>query len=200
MDKIFVIAGHNTASQGAVGYDGVTEHTRTVALQNAITKELREKAVEVITDKPETNLIEVIDLLNITMSDRDTAIDIHFNDNNPRATGTEVYIHQFSENYFRDVATRVVRAVSEAIDIPIRRYVRSRDYKYPHESNRGTLGIIDKVKVDDKPACVMLVEVCFLNEKDLRDYDEMKVAKAIVKALDLPDRIGDLDPRTERRI
>ena len=200
MNRVFVIAGHSVTSQGAKGYDGEMEYLKTKELQQAVVDELLGKAVEVITDRPEQTLREVVDFLNIVMQEGDLAIDIHFNNNNPSATGTEIFIHKDSPQFFREIAARVVNAVADAQGLKVRRYVRSRDYKYPHESARGTLALIDKVFVEDKPATVMLVEVCFMNQSDMEKYDKEKVAKALVKALELPDYIGDLDPKTEKTV
>lgn len=193
MDRIYVVAGHNERSQGAIGYDGVFEHVRTLSLQRNIVERLKGYAVEVHTDSEEDSLSEVARMANELAPTH--ILDLHFNNDNPAASGAEVFVDKRTTAWNRLLAGRMVRNVSERIGIPLRRIVGSRDYKYSDESYLGSLYLLERTA---SPA--ILIEPCFLNEVDMAKYDEDIVAQAIIDAYSFPYLIGDLDPKTEKRI
>lgn len=202
MKRVYVIAGHSVGSPGAVEHDGTLEYENTVELQRKVEDLLLFYPVETVVDDPRQSLSEVIDMINGTIRKGDLVLDIHFNNNNPSATGTEVFVHKYASADTREIATKMVNAISGTLGIPVRRYVKSRDYKFPHESARGKLAIVENVDVDGEIANVVLIEVCFQNISDMGKYEPRKdeVAEAIVKSLGLPTFIGDLDPKTEPRV
>jgi len=170
MRKI-VLAGHHEGSPGAVAYNGKTEYEYNTELQDRLLT-----GDDVVTGYNGL-LSHKISWVNQISKPRDMLLEIHFNHNHPTATGTEVFIHPLTTGKNKGVAIRMVNNISEAINIPIRRFRHSRDYKYPKESERGSLGIIEKTSI---PA--ILIEVCFLNQIDLRKYDPEKVADAITES------------------
>ncbi len=199
---IYLIAGHDTHRPGAIAHNGLTEHHYTTELQHSVT--WINNRLHIKTDDESFRLTEVIEWINSNITQRDLVIDIHFNNNNPRATGTEVFIHPDAGQRTRHIATEMVQGISRIVDIPVRRHVSTRDYKYPAESHIGTLGIIERVLLEGVPAApVILLEVCFLNQRDLARYEPQKnnVAKFLYDLLIRhTPLIGNLDPKEEKRI
>lgn len=174
-DKTAVIAGHNTRRPGAYAFNGTREHEHTKELQHLISNEMMEKAIliegssiEPVTEDEYYTLVQVVDMIN---SDREIkqVIDIHFNNNNPLASGTETIVHPKTTIRNKKLAGILARGISEIIGIPHRKRVAERDYIFPSETPRGTLAIIEKTIV---PA--ILIEVCFLNTNDFLKYKEVK--------------------------
>ncbi|NBK22749.1 MAG: N-acetylmuramoyl-L-alanine amidase, partial [Spirochaetia bacterium] len=190
----FVVAGHSAKAQGAMGYDGVSEHTRTVSLQQNVCRRLKGYAVEVQQDEEGDSLSEVADKIN-SLPKGWVAIDLHFNNNNPAATGCEVFVDKRTSEWNRLVAGRMVRHLNARMGYTIRRAYGYRDYKYTDESHVGSLYIVEKTIHP-----VILIEPCFLNKRDLAVYDEDIVAQSIIDAYSLPIRLGDNDPKPEKRV
>ncbi|MFP4025760.1 MAG: N-acetylmuramoyl-L-alanine amidase [Thiohalospira sp.] len=182
--KLIVVAGHNTYEPGALGYDNVYEHTRTTSLQGAIRKQHRiiEMHGSVIIDAQDLGLRLLINEINAMIQTnrkfRYYGIDLHFNNNFPGATGTEGFIHPNTSRTNKKIATSIINESSDIIGIPVRRYKANRDYKYPAESNVGTLGMIEKTQCP-----FFLYEACFLNNVDLPKYlpKEVEIAEMIVE-------------------
>lgn len=197
---ILVVAGHSKHYPGAKAYNGMMEHYYTTKVQKDIVIELKNYAVEVFTDYEGMSLPSVIAWVNKVIRTGYIVIDIHFNNNNPSASGTEIFIHKKSNRWVREVATRISNNLSAAQGIPLRRYKSNRDYKYPEESFRGQLGIIENTIFKSSLAPVFLPEICFLNEKDMNNFDSKLVAKTIVNSLDLRVKLTCQDPKTEKRV
>lgn len=197
---VFVIAGHSVKSPGALGYDGTYEHIRTTSLQRKIVEKLRNYAVGVMVDDETMPLSSVVSWVNKNVRAGWVIIDLHFNNNFPGATGTEIFVAENSEPWLLETAERMVEAISKAQGIRVRMFDSSRKYKFPKESARGQLAIIEKTILEGTNPPTLLPEICFLNNIDLPKYNEDKVAEAIVTSLNLPTWIGDLDPKTEKRV
>lgn len=170
--KIFIIAGHSKSAPGAMGYDGITEHERTTKLQELVVQGIdnaqssfgTDMGVEV--DDDGLSLSRVVNWINQESIPGSLGIDIHFNNNNPKATGTEIIVHPNTSAENKRRATWIVNNVSRVIDIPLRRRQSGRDYIFPSETYVGKLAIIEKIKIP-----MILLEVCFLNERDLTKYN-----------------------------
>lgn len=165
--RLFVVAGHSKEAPGARAYNGVYEHTYTTRYQSHLAREhiVQELEGSVLLDPDHLELRAVIDEINSQAMPGDYGLDIHFNNNNPQATGVEVFVHPKTTRTNKQLASRMVRGVSDIINIPVRRYHGYRDYKYPTESNPGRLAIIEDTKIP-----FILAEYCFLNEFDLPKF------------------------------
>lgn len=182
---VFVIAGHSKSSPGALGYDGTYEHVRTTDLQRRIANKLRDYSVGVMVDDETMPLSSVVSWINKNIKNGWLIIDLHFNNNFPGATGTEIFVAENSEPWLLEIAERMVEAVAKAQGIRVRTADGGRKYKFPKESARGTLAIIEKTILEETNPPAILVEVCFLNNIDLPKYNPDKVAGAIVESLNL---------------
>ena len=171
--KIPIIAGHTISSPGAIAYNGETEHSYNVDLQNLIVSKqqaaisLTGSSMVPVTDNEELCLRSVINLINNTRCAA-YGLDIHFNNNNPQATGIEVFIHPNTTANNRMRADYMVKGLANIMRI------RNRGVKHPAQSARKRLAIIEETNIP-----MILVEVCFLNMNDLRHYypNKYKVAK-----------------------
>ena len=215
----FIIAGHNLLSKGAVAYNGSSEHEYTTALQSRII----EKATNYISltgssIKPETeyerySLRQTIDYINSKAVTGSIGTDIHFNFDLQGASGTEIIVHPNTGRINKRRATFIVNEISAILNIPVRRSVGHRDYKYPGELGRGNNFMLAILSDTLMPFTVP--EICFLNQNDLNKYkgNEADIADIFKKAYfsysfntQIPVKkphsiiIGDLDPKSERRI
>ena len=165
--RLFVVAGHSREAPGARAYNGIYEHTYTMMYQRCLAREhvIQELEGSVLLDPDHLALRDVIEEINSQAMPGDYGLDIHFNNNNPQATGIEVFVHPQTTRANKQLASKLVRGVSNIINIPVRRYHGHRDYKYPAESNPGRLAIIEDTNIP-----FILVEYCFLNETDLPKF------------------------------
>lgn len=180
MSKLYVIAGHTVESPGALAYNGRGEHSYTQEQQNLISAKwpVMEMEGSAVLDNDSMSLSRVIEAVNGNSKRGDYGIDLHFNNNNPEATGVEIFVSPRTTQVNRKIATDIVNGVSGILKIPVRRWVGRRDYKYPTESPRGRLGIIEQTKIP-----IVLLETCFLNSHDLTRYEAKKndVAELIIE-------------------
>jgi len=184
--NIFITAGHSTKSPGALGYDGIVEHTRNTYLQKLIVEDKKSfisyegTSINTISDEDTQTLSQVISLINKNSTPKSRGLDIHFNNNNPAATGTEIIISPLTSEENKRRATFMVRNISNLLDLRIRRRADDRDYMYPEETPRGKLAIINNTKIP-----YILYEVCFLNNRDLPKYigKEKEVATILREAM-----------------
>lgn len=181
MGNLFCIAGHDQEERGALAYNGVYEHHYTHVQQGLIAglHPVIELDGSIILDDASLKLSEVISKVNGNSRRGDYGIDLHFNNNNPRATGVEAFVHPSTTEVNRRIARQIVNEISGIINIPVRKHVARRDYKYPAESARGRLGIIERTNIP-----FILLETCFLNELDLPKYIAKKrdIASMILEA------------------
>jgi len=190
MGKLIVEAGHTPSRPGAKSYiDGKYEHCFTDDLQNRTLYKMNKKKMEYVGLQGSTmgfyhvdeekNNSQVIKLFN-SMPKGSRAISIHFNNNNPRATGTEVIIDPRTNKYNKSRASWIVRNIAQTLDIQVRRRNATRDWIYPSETFIGSIGIIERTTIP-----VILVEVSFLNERDLAKYFGKEDDIATILALGL---------------
>ena len=183
---IYIIAGHSKSTPGATAYTGISEHTYTVELQSLVAKQIKDcetlqgTSMDVITEDQIFSNYQVRQMINTYATAGSRGIDIHFNNNNPSATGTEVVVSRNTSNENKLRAENIARRISVLLNIPHRKRVQSRGYMYPDETFVGALAILDETKIP-----MILVEVCFLNENDLKKYEANKkeVAKIIVEEM-----------------
>jgi N-acetylmuramoyl-L-alanine amidase len=184
--KIYIIAGHSKQTPGATAYTKKSECDYTIELQKLVAEQIKNSeclngtVIDPITDKDQMSNYEVRQMINTYATKDSIGIDIHFNDNNPDATGTEVIVSKKTTEQNKERAKRIVRKVSSCLGIPLRKRVPERDYIYPSETFVGKLAILDDTKIP-----MILLEVCFLNENDLPKYEAKKyeVADIIAKEL-----------------
>ncbi len=170
MGRLWCIAGHSKDSPGARAYNGSYEHDYTTMLQRYIVREHINRYVEsgrgdIVTDDEKLSLSRVIEYVNANAKRGDYGIDLHFNNNNPHATGTEGFVSPHTTEKNKQIATNILLQTSKIVNIPLRRYVPQRAYKYPEESHLGRLAIIQDTKIP-----FFLYEGCFLNETDLSKF------------------------------
>ena len=172
--RLFVIAGHNKNKPGARAYNGLYEHHYTLRAQGLMQQKhcMLQMEGSIMEDNRDQSLSQVIQFINDNSRPGDYGIDIHFNNNNPHATGSEGFLHPNTGRTNRKIASSIIRQGAEIIGIPVRRYLAKRDYKYPEESFLGSLAIIEKTRIP-----FFLYEPCFLNEKDLTKY--LKVERQV---------------------
>lgn len=197
---IIVLAGHSTRHPGAIAHNGEHEHHYTRLVQQKVISLLKPYAVDVVTEDENMPLGKVIKWVNSKVKKGWIVIDIHFNNNNPAASGTEIFINQNSNQFTRKTASKMVNNLAAEQNLPLRRYMGNRDYKYPKESARGQLAVIERVLLDDSPVPVFLPEICFLNKHDMQNFNPITPARAIVGALELRARLTCQDPKTEKRV
>ena len=177
--KIPIIAGHTRTAPGAIAYDGTTEHELNVELQSMITSEFKDcvalqgSSMQPMMENEELCLRSVINLINSTRGAA-YGLDIHFNNNNPNASGVEAFVHPNTMINNRLRAQFLVDNISEIL------VIRNRGVKPPSESGLGNLAIIEQTKIP-----MILIEVCFLNNRDLPLYRQKKsqIAKMIKEAM-----------------
>jgi N-acetylmuramoyl-L-alanine amidase len=184
--KIYIIAGHSKPTPGATAYNNKSEHTYTTELQQLVADNIKNSeclngtSMNPITEKEFMSNYDVRQMINTYATSDSIGIDIHFNDNNPKATGTEVIVSEKTSMENMERAARIGNKVAKCLGIPLRKRVPQRDYIYPSETFVGKLAILDNTKIP-----MILLEVCFLNEKDLPKYEsnKHKVAEIIAKEL-----------------
>ncbi len=187
--QIIVIAGHDlNGESGAVAYDGTTEAELTHNLRETVvlmleqmsqsTLSLNGTRVDVIEDNDRDKLLQTVRQVN--KYPKAIGIDLHFNYNHPSASGVEVFVSPQTSEKNKQRATKLVHKVAQAMGLPIRKRVQTRDYMFSNESQHPRLAILD-----DTIPPMMLLEVCFLNQKDLTRYraNINEVAKAIAETL-----------------
>jgi len=186
MRTIFLSAGHSDTvnrDQGAQSceHDGkvYSEGKLTTGFRKLLATALRDQEVKVIVDNDNTVTKETVgtidDLLRIgTLGEKDIAIDIHFNASAPNATGCEVLVPLKYSHTEMVIASHLVSAISEVLEI------HNRGVKTEADSARGRLMFMTPVLNN------ILIEVCFIsNESDLSKYlaNQKELATVIAATL-----------------
>jgi N-acetylmuramoyl-L-alanine amidase len=182
--KIFIIAGHSVGAPGAIAWNGRTEHSYNVELQQMVAGLLTSKElipgldIQVVTDDETKPLSEVIRWIELDPAEHKHVLDIHFNFDHPTARGCEIFIHPNTSDWNRQMAVRMINSISQELGTTIRRADPGRDYKFPSESAVQSLAILR----GKFPA--ILVEPEFLSKRGLALYEPKKwqVANAIAHA------------------
>jgi N-acetylmuramoyl-L-alanine amidase len=165
MSNLYLIAGHDLQRDpGALAYDLTTEASLTAVLRDDIARALAIQNVHrhngtVMADNDSHSLLQTIQAVNATAKAKDYLLDIHFNYNAPKASGTEVF-YAASTNPANIARAGVLSAkVADAMGIS------NRGAKPDTLTQHGRLGILR-----DTIPQALLLEVCFLNAKDLTAY------------------------------
>lgn len=172
--NIFLIAGHDLVRDlGAVAYDGTREATLTARLRDLVAARLDnclclEGSTEL--DRDSLDLARTIQAISAKAGPEDFVLDLHFNHNAPAASGSEVF-HFVGTSPINIARARTLsKAVAQALALP------DRGPKPDTESAPGSLGILRYT-----PCPALLLEVCFLNERNLPVYRARQ--QAVVDAI-----------------
>lgn len=192
--RIFFEVGHGGGRDaGAIAYNGRTELEYNIEVVSGVTKVIK-KLMEaehgenypnfsdtygvpegytvdfpVSVDKNGLGLQAVINSVNAVSAPEDLLISIHFNYNANTATGTEVFVARHTSDDNKKRASKIVNICANSLGLRVRNSINRFPYKYDNESAVGSLGILRLTK----PQAILL-EVCFLNEKDLEKYEKNK--------------------------
>jgi len=198
MRKIFVIAGHDKhRDPGAQAYDKTFEADIALELRDIVTDMLAgafkkrgsecetvslsrtddttmiqvgDENVGIQEDLDSMNLLQTIQYVRKYGDQDDFLLDIHFNHNHPTATGTEVFHAHETSQQNKAMAAKLSKAVADQM------YIANRGAKSERLTAVGSLGILNRT-----PMPALLLDVCFLNQRDLPQYHRYKegVAAAI---------------------
>jgi len=160
--RVILTAGHLGFKTGA-WREWFDEGTKTIALRDLLTKELKKKHLEVKNDSNHERTGNVIKWINEQFDENDLFIEIHFNAvDNPRPSGTESYVQLHASTVEKNLGSELCRYTSEVLRIP------NRGLKLPAMSHHQVIGVIDRTKVN-----AVLWEVCFMsNPNDVKAYRE----------------------------
>lgn len=166
---VAIIQGHNFLLQGAMAYNGKTEFEYTMAQAIRVVRggigaiRIAGMGMVPLTTDGRKSLNNLVKKLNYLKPDY--GIDLHFNFNAPRASGTEVIVSRSTTEENKIRAGGMCAEISAYLGLRHRRRVASRDWIYPNETPYGTLAILDQTTMP-----MIILETCFLNEHDLGHY------------------------------
>lgn len=175
--KIFLSAGHQgDVDPGAIA-NGVHEADLTIELRDLIAAAFKsEYKIEFEVDNDSEDLKGTMQHVSEVLSDRDIAIDIHFNAGDPRAFGTEVFIPDNYSTFEYVCANQLCKTICTVLQ------TYNRGVKTESQSSHKRLGFM-------RPNCMnILIEVCFItNTSDLFKYQHNKQTLAITLAKAIND-------------
>lgn len=156
--KVFLTAGHRGRGTGAVGI--IDEGEETIRLRNLIGEILRNRGVEVYTDRDDDSLSLVVANVNAECGIDDICIDIHFNAFNTQAQGSEILIpHNFNDvekELAQDLLTVIVNTLK----------TKSRGVKKESSGQHKRLAMLYDIDCNS-----IIVEICFCdNVEDALKY------------------------------
>jgi N-acetylmuramoyl-L-alanine amidase len=156
--KVFLTAGHRGSGTGAVGI--IDEGQETIRLRNLIGEILRNRDVEVYTDRDDDNLSVVVENVNVACGVDDICIDIHFNAFNTQAQGSEIFIpHNFTD-VEKDLAQDLLTAITNTLK------TKSRGVKKENSGQHKRLAMLSDIDCHS-----IVVEICFCdNTEDALKY------------------------------
>ena len=163
MKQLFIVAGHDLVKDcGAIAYDGTTEAELTAQLRDDVCRKLDNAIMfngTSIKDKNSESLIQTIQQINARADNSDFILDIHFNYNASNAYGTEVFYYAGTSLTNMNRGMAISSVVAHSIGVP------DRGVKPDTQAAVGSLGILRYT-----PCPALLLEVCFMNERDLTKY------------------------------
>lgn len=187
MKTIFLSAGHTDQvgknDVGAAG-NGYYEGVLAVEFVKLLEAELKKLNVKVITDSFSNALAQtIISFKNLftkkQITNKDIAIEIHWNAASPEATGTEVVIP--GRNNSKEASSVEKKLSLEIVDsIATILNIKNRGVKFEYQTARKKLGwmTLDAENI--------LIEMCFIsNKKDMESYQKNKdlLAKSLAKII-----------------
>jgi N-acetylmuramoyl-L-alanine amidase len=190
--KFFAIAGHSDAQPGAQAWNSLFEHHYTSEMQELMGYQHRIEKLEgtVVFDARDLSLRQVITYIRDNYKPGDMVLDIHFNNNNPQATGTEILIDPRAGEKLRKIAAEIARGTSRITGLRLRQHVPQRVYKYPQDLGRH-LAMLHDLAEAKIPA--MIWEICFLNRQDMALYEPKKIDLARMVIQTLKDNYKSFD-------
>lgn len=160
MKNLIVIPGHGAGDSGAIAYDGTHESELTYALAECIKQACFNQLMHVVsTPMHHIPYLQRATFMRDAKKTISHALEVHFDFNAPKSSGTRVVLHSSASNTRRQYADMLGRAVAELIGIP---YL---GIMHTHDTHTGGVETIDNT-----PQKCMLLEVCFLNENNLNAY------------------------------
>lgn len=151
--KVFLTAGHRGRGTGANGV--FDEGEETIRLRNLIGEILRNRDVEVYTDRDDANLSVVVENVNVVCGVDDICIDLHFNAFNSQAQGSEILIpHNFTD-VEKDLAQDLLTAIVSTLN------TRSRGVKKESSGQHKRLAMLSDIDCNS-----VLVEICFCDNTE----------------------------------
>lgn len=185
---LYIIAGHSLRAKGARAYNGRFEHDYTTAVQIELVKLCQAQNIPYKEDSEHMPLSQVVNWIDTNIKEGWHVLDIHFNYAHPTASGVEVFVDPNTSEQNKAIASRMVHNFNTEFGYRIRRIENDRDYKYPSESARGQLAMFEGILIEQTKPPVLLIECCFLNEKDLSVFDTKRAAQCILSAYLTPSR------------
>lgn len=178
MNKIYLIAGHNSRDSGAIALHKETgtikESDLTIELRNLIKSYIRYESI--VTDNDNNSLVDVIKEVNKNITSNDILVDLHFNSYHTHfATGIETIVPTKYTTKEVELGTEFNTKLSEIMGIT------NRGNKTPNQTARGRVGILEGAGTR------ALLEVCFIsNIEDVTAYIKHKhlIALTIAEILD----------------
>lgn len=156
--KVFLTAGHRGRGTGANGV--FDEGEETIRLRNLIGEILRNRGVEVYTDRDDDNLSVVIENVNVACGVDDICIDIHFNAFNKSIEGSEIIIPNEFTYIEKDLAQDLLLAICNTLK------TKNRGVKKESSSQHKRSAMLSNTDCH----CV-IAEVCFCdNTEDALKY------------------------------
>lgn len=157
-NKVFLTAGHRGRGTGANGV--IDEGDETIRLRNLIGEILRNRDVEVYTDRDDAKLSVVVENVNVVCGVDDICIDLHFNAFNTQAQGSEILIpHNFTE-IEKDLAQDLLTAIVSTLN------TRNRGVKKESSGQHKRLAMLSDIDCNS-----IVVEICFCdNTEDALKY------------------------------
>jgi N-acetylmuramoyl-L-alanine amidase len=156
--KVFLTAGHRGRGTGAVGV--IDEGEETIRLRNLIGEILRNRGVEVYSDRDDDSLSVVVENVNAECGVDDICIDIHFNAFNTQAQGSEILIPHNFNDIEKDLAQDLLTAIVSTLN------TRSRGVKKESSGQHKRLAMLSDIDCNS-----VLVEICFCdNTEDALKY------------------------------
>lgn len=151
--KVFLIAGHRGRGTGAKGV--IDEGQETIRLRNLIGEILRNRGVEVYTDRDDDNLSVVVENINVECGVNDICIDLHFNAFNSQAKGSEILIPNGFTDIEKDLAQDLLLAICNTLR------TKSRGVKKESSGQHSRLAMLSDIDCHS-----IVVEICFCDNAD----------------------------------
>jgi N-acetylmuramoyl-L-alanine amidase len=174
--SILVSAGHGGGDPGAQGY-GHSEAALALELRDLVYERLQRAGHTALRDGAGGEN-ESLRRAIVRARGAGVALEIHYNAAIPTATGVEA----FGTDETRQLCVRLSAAVASVLGIPVRGGAGG--FKHHTTTRHGTLGFCR--------AGGVLIEVCFMNQRDLDRYLPRKaqVAQALADVLSMEANTG----------
>lgn len=180
--KIYLTAGHNIVNGKGTGvhHNGRDEAKEAVVLRDMIADNLRARCVPVVVDQNETRFSKVMTWLKNTLTEADTAIEIHFDAYTANsANGCTAIVPTNPTQKELNLGRQLTAAIKEAAHIKQRGRDGVRDESFTFHKRLRHLH-------SPKVATNIVLEICFItNDEDWHKYQANKddIALLIANAI-----------------